>query len=160
VAEISLSATKVFDVIAEYVATDESLVKAKRSDWVIAHCKFTGIEVPPEFANARRRRSQDDVDGSQPKRARTNSFVDLDADNPESETEDRLFERVRQLQILSASTVWGEKAGFTIVPHEDILKMYKRATTDATAANINASRSANITWPKLDRWTKEAAITV
>jgi ferredoxin len=125
---------------------------------VIAHCEFTGIDVPPEFANARRGRSEDDVIGNQPKRARANAFVDLDADNPESETEDRLFERIRQLQILNASTILGEKAGFTIVPHEDILKMYKRAATDVTAANINASRSANITWPKLDKWTKEAWI--
>ncbi len=164
------TAVQVFGAVVHYLKSDSKLDVKLRSEWVRAYCNLVGDVMPATFnvastvreaskkrSNIKRARDNSNSDSSS---LRDGNFDDLSDQYSDLSLSDEQpvdpVAAVKSLQILNASTVWGDKAGFSIVPHERILEIHRRKAQEALAANVNAAKSATITWPKLTSWTKEA----
>jgi hypothetical protein len=165
------TAAQLFNTLVDYLREDPSFSYEKRLSWVRAHCEFTGEELPHPYDDATRDHyAREAEEERQAKRRRTNAngtpipaatdravIVDDDEES-ESAVGDELdaFSILKKSALLNATTVWGEAAGFSIVPHETILAMHRRTAQSAAAADVNSTKAATIIWPELKRWNKDA----
>lgn len=148
----------VFGTIVELVKLDPEILFRKRANWVHHYCAQTDQEVPPPYDQESAFRSAND-DNAERRDNRKKSTVNASSDE-ESEAESLAevdnFSALQQQPVLNAETVWGSQAGFTIVPHEQILDLHRRTANEVSAANVNVAKTATITWPKLQTWTQVA----
>lgn len=160
------TAVQVLSALVDYIKEDSSLSIKLRSTWVRAYCGIVGEEVPAPYDTAPEARNQNvEVQSAKRQRIVGDSDEDLNAvvvssdDDSVDHVADNAADPVATIKafpVLNADTVWGAKAGFSIVPHERILAAHRKKAQEALAANVNATKSASITWPKLMSWNKEA----
>ena len=76
-------------------------------------------------------------------------------DTTNSARELRQFESALSSDILNSETVFGIKAGFTVVPHDQILQALQEQASAASGANSGPVRF-HVTWSRLSRWDRSS----
>jgi hypothetical protein len=163
------TACLLFEAVVNYVKSDGNIPFAKRSEWVHAYCNFVGADVPPPYDETVQHYASEDSQHRHGKRQRildsdrsqnrvTVQDSDPDAHDPDRDSLSDGAERLAMPEALNANTVWGAEAGFAVESHEEILELHKATADDVAKRNVNSAKSATITWPCLNSWTKEAWI--
>jgi hypothetical protein len=156
----------IFERLVELIKLDADIPFNKRAQWVHAYCEMKGQQVPPPYDQATiNRYAREAIDDRQAKRRRTNQDLPLSHDDQinvsssDSETSNDHDDSPPVTQVLNADAVWGVTAGFATVPHDEILAEHKATANDVASRQVNAAKSATITWPSLNSWTKDAWIS-
>ena len=174
---------QVLSYFAYQVELDTSFPYAMRRPWVLFRCKMTGREVPELYSQetvnryalkkAKRKRT-DAADGSKTKvsgksaadktASDASSSDDSDDSSDDSSVDgddgsDDEFSAIQKLPLLNASTVWGKKAGFNVIPHAEILKQHADKAAEIARTGADRSKSIAVVWPKLLGWSKSTWIT-
>jgi len=166
-----ITAVQVLNYLSWQIQHDSSIPYRVRRPWVLKRCAFDGSEVPEPYTEATMNRyAKEAAEQRTEKRKRTgHSAAAADAakhdgsdssddEGAGSDADDSMFnfEAIQALQNLTAETVWGAKAGFTVVPHDEILQQHvERAEAIAKLGQAN-SKHVTVVWPHLDRWNKQA----
>jgi hypothetical protein len=83
--------------------------------------------------------------------------VPLLSDSTSNVRELKQFVAALSNQVHNSETVFGVDAGFTVVPHEEILEALRESAEAAKAANGNSSANkVQVTWQRLSKWTRES----
>jgi hypothetical protein len=172
------TAFQIFGAVVNLIREDPEISFAKRRSWVHAYCEATDEQVPAPYDDETvTRYAREAEETRQLKRRR---IVNVEKDESESGSEgsrdsvsdddqrsvrhkpstaselSESFGKTRLLPVCNAETVWGDAAGFTVVPHEQILDMHKQKALDVASAGINTARAATVAWPKLTSWDQAA----
>ena len=100
------------------------------------------------------RQSSDDDDSSSSS-SQSSEAASAESDNDDASDDDvQAFTVIQKQKDLNAVTVWGEKAGFSVIPHEQILQMLADKAAEISRRGHDAPRGVAVVFPKLTRWNK------
>ncbi len=160
-----VTAVQVLMFLAFHIEHDTSIPIRIRRPWVLKKCAFDGSDIPELYAVdvsaelAKTVKHKNSAHAAAVAGAATNDDDAADdSDNSDSDGNGPHvnFAAIQALQTLTSETVWGVKAGFTVVPHDEILQQHKeKADTIKALGQVNSMQVA-VVWPHLDRWNKNS----
>jgi len=166
-----VTAVQVLNYLAWQIQHDSAIPFRVRRPWVLKRCEFDGSDIPEPYTETTvNRYAKEAADARAAKRKKTggsagsaiavkdNSSDSSEAESSDSDGEnaDTKFSAVQALHTLTSETVWGAKAGFAVVPHDEILKIHAEKADAVKASGQVNSKQVAVVWPHLDRWNKQS----